>query len=177
MSSNIQNEVKIYLKRLESIISHFNMHRKEIELMPDSIEGVITKIKNVFDKIKQDRENIRRIISDIENDIKYLLSQKNASKKGLIVSGALGIASTIGGLVTCNVPSLIYGVSSISSVVSGYFSATNILNSNIIIKELENILNHAMDEEKKIDNEIKKLIDILRYKESLIPNYIFNKNF
>ena len=87
MSSNIQIEDKIYYKRLEKIASLFNAHRKEIELMPDSIEGVITKIKNVFDKIKQDRENIRRIISDIQNDINFLLSQKNASKKGLIVSG------------------------------------------------------------------------------------------
>ena len=168
MNSNIQNEDKIYYKRVEEITSLFDLHRREIELMPNSIEGVITKIKNVFDKIKQDRENMRRIISDIENDINNLLSQKNASKKSLFVSGVLGITSTIGGLVTCNVPSLIYGVNSISSIVSGYFSITKILNANIIIKELENILAHAIDEDKKIDNEINKLIDIVRYKENLI---------
>ena len=90
-------------------------------------------------------------------------------KKVLLYLVGLGIFSTIGGLVTCNLPSLIYGASSISSVVSGYFSTTKILNANILIKELENILAHAIDEDKKIDNEINKLIDILRYKESLIP--------
>ena len=63
--------------------------------------------------------------------------QKKKSLIGLGISGFLGVTGAIGGLVTCNGTSIVYGISSIANVFSAIAHTSNLVVANNIIDQLQ----------------------------------------
>ena len=164
MSSNVPDKNNKYYRILEPIIIEFNMHLREFDKILELTEDYETKIKSVCDKIKLDRENIIRMIEDLKQSIIFLESKNRKSKKSLFASGALGLFGVVGGLVTFNAISLLYGAATISNFVRGVLDVKNIYDSNKIIEDLKIILDIAIKQNQKMDDEISELAKKFKYK-------------
>ena len=160
-----EDALKEYRYRFQNIVEKFRYHKIEINKTPINIlEDDISRIKYLINKLKLDYEWMKRLIKDIEKSINFEKSQKNNAKKGLFASSALGIFSTLGGLATFNVASFVYGVYSISSALCGFIQTKNIVIINNRIKELYNILEEAINESKKIENDLDNISKLFKEK-------------
>ena len=167
-------EVKNYKKRLEEIVQLFNAHKKEIGVLPDDFSEAASRIRNVLDKIRKDQQDLRNLINDIRKSIQFQESQKNKSIAGLAGSIGLGIFGIVGGIVTANGTSVIYGVSTVANTVSAIAHTSNIVMSSKLIKEFNDVLNKAYEEEQKIQNEIDSLINELTNRLEQQPKFDLN---
>lgn len=169
-------EVKYYKIRLQEIVSLFEIHKKEIGILPEDFQEAAQKIKNVMGKIRNDQENLRQLMTDIRNSIKKQESQKNKSIVGLIASGLLGVFGVAGSIITFNGVSLVYGISSCVNLISAITHTTNIVMATKIIDGFKDVLEKAIEEEKKIQKEIDTLIKELYERLELEPKFELNSS-
>ena len=167
-------EIKNYKIKLEEIVGLFNIHKKEIGILPEDFEEAAIRIKNVLDKIRQDQKNLKNLMLEIRNSIKIQNSQKNKSIIGLVTSGVLGVFGVVGSIVTFNGVSLVYGISSCANVLSAIGHTTNIVMANKIINGFNEVLDRAIEEEKKIQDEIDLLINELTERIQQEPKFELN---
>ena len=59
---------------------------------------------------------LQDLMVEIMKSIKFQESQKTKAKASLATSIALGVFGVVGGVLTCNVTSAIYGISSVANV-------------------------------------------------------------
>ena len=111
---------------------------------------------------------------EIRNSIKIQNSQKNKSIIGLVTSGVLGVFGVVGSIVTFNGVSLVYGISSCANVLSAIGHTTNIVMANKIINGFNEVLDRAIEEEKKIQDEIDLLINELTERIQQEPKFELN---
>ena len=97
-------------------------------------------------------------MQDIRNSIKVQERQKNKSITGLVASAALGVFGVAGSIITCNVASLVYGISSFTNLCSAITHTSNIVMANKIIDGFNEVLDKAIEEEQKIQDEVDRLI-------------------
>ena len=168
-------EVKNYKMKLEECKSLFEMHKNEIGLLPDDFMLAAERIKNVINKIRQDQQRLRNLINDIRKSIAIEESQKNKSIGGLAASIGLGAFGIIGGIISCNGVSVMYGISTAMNIVSGVAHTTNIVMSSKIISQLNQILDEAYKEEEKIQKEIDSLYEELTERIKQEPKFELDK--
>lgn len=154
-------EIKDYQKRLIECKSLFEIHKKEIGILPDDFILATERIKKVIREIRQDQQRLRELINDIRKSIAFQESQRKKSIGGLAVSLGLGTFGIIGGIISCNGVSLLYGISSVVNIASGAAHTANIAMSSKIIDQLNQVLDEAYKEEEKIQKEIDKLYEDL----------------
>lgn len=168
------NEIKNYRIRLEEIINLFNIHKKEIGILPEDFTEAAERIKIILAKIRQDQKNLRKLMAEIRQSIKNQESQKNKSIAGLIASGFLGVFGVAGSIITCNGVSLVYGISSVANLFSAISHTTNIVMANKIIDGFNEVLDRAIEEEQKIQDEIDRLIKELTERLEQEPKFDLN---
>lgn len=164
-------EIKNYKRRLEEIINLFNIHKKEIGILPEDFTEAAERIKATLEKIRQDQKDLRQLMAEIKQSIKKQESQKNESIFGLIASGALGVFGVAGSIITVNGVSLVYGISSIANLFSAIGHTTNIVMANKLIDGFNEVLDRAIEEEKKMQDEIDRLIKELTEKLEQEPKF------
>ena len=169
-------EVKNYNQRLEEIVARFNIHKNEIGILPDDLQEATERIKNVLGKIRKDQKELSDLIQDIRKSINFQESQKTKSFVGLALSGVLGVTGAIGGIVTCNATSFVYGASSIANIFSAIAHTSNIVMANDIIDQLNKTRDKACEEQKKIEEQIENLIKELtkRIQQDADPKFGLN---
>ena len=167
-------QVKNYKKRLEEIVALFNVHKKEIGILPEDFSEAAIRIRNVLDKIRKDQQDLRNLINDIRKSIQFQESQKNKAIAGIVGSIGLGIFGVVGGIVTANGTSVIYGVSSVANAASAIAHTTNLVMSSKLIKEFNDVLAKAYEEEEKIQKEIDNLINELTNRLEQQPKFDLN---
>lgn len=172
-------EVKKYNIRLEEIVSQFNLHKNEIGILPDDLKEAAERIKNVLEKIRKDQSKLRDLIEDIRKSINFQETQKNKSLIGLGISGILGVTGAIGGIVTFNGASIVYGISSVANIFSAIAHTSSLVMANDIIDQLKKTMDKALEEEKKIEQQIANLINELTQKiqQDLDPKFGLNASF
>lgn len=158
------------------LINLFNIHKKEIGILPDDFIEASERIKGTLAKIRQDQKDLRQLMAEIRQSIKNQESQKNKSIAGLIASGALGVFGVAGSIITANGVSLTYGISSVVNLLSAIGHTTNIVMANKLIDGFNEILDRAIEEEQKIQDEIDQLIKELTEKLEQEPKFDLNSS-
>ena len=151
------------------------MHKNEIGLLPDDFMQAVERIKKVIKEIRQDQQNLRNLIIEIRQSIEHQESQRKKSIAGLVVSIGLGAAGVIGGIISCNAVSIVYGASTVANVASGAIHTADIVMSSKIIGQLKDILDEAYKEEEKIQQEIDKLYEELTERIKQEPKFQLDK--
>lgn len=168
-------EVKNYKRRLEECKSLFEMHKNEIGLLPDDFILATERIKSVIKEIRQDQQRLRDLINDIRKSIAFQESQKKKSIGGLAASIGLGAFGIIGGIISCNAVSVVYGISTAMNIASGAAHTANIVMSSKILSQLNQVLDEAYKEEEKIQQEIDSLYEELTERIKQEPKFELDK--
>ena len=168
-------DVKNYKMRLEECKSLFEMHKNGIGLLPDDFLLAAQRIKNVIREIRQDQQRLRDLINDIRKSIEFQESQRKKSIAGLALSVGLGAFGIIGGIISCNAVSVVYGISSVANIASGAVHTANIVLSSKIIVQLNQVLDEAYKEEEKIQQEIDRLYEELTERIKQEPKFELDK--
>ena len=171
------DKVKNYEKRLKEIVTLFNVHKKEIGILPANFREAAQRIRVVLDKIRTDQKNLENLISEILESIKQQDSRKNKSIAGLVYSGVLGIFGIAGAILTKNGTSLAYGISSLANLFSTIAHSTNIVWSIEMIERYYKLLKEAREQQKNIQEEIDNLIDELTSKIEEEPKFDLSESF
>ena len=116
-----------------------------------------------------------KLINDIRKSIEFQESQRKKSIAGLAASIGLGAFGIIGGIISCNAVSVVYGISSAANIVSGAAHTANIVMSSKIIGQLKDILDEAYKEEEKIQKEIDALYEELTQRIKQEPKFELDK--
>ena len=119
---------------------------------------------------------LQDLMVEIMKSIKFQESQKTKTKASLAASIALGVFGVVGGVLTCNVTSDIYGISSVANAISACTNGANIHMSNEIIKGLNEVLEKAINLNKEIKDEIDKLIQELNKRMAETPKFDLNES-
>lgn len=152
------DEIKNYKKRYNDIKTNFDLHKKQIGILPDDFKEAIKIIKDIYEKIREDQKELQKLMEDIMKSIKFQESQQTKATVSLIGSLALGTAGVIGGFSTGNFASAIYGASTVMNIISGITNGANIIISKNIVKQLNDILDKAINLNKEIQDKIDELI-------------------
>lgn len=171
------DKIKNFEKRLKEIVDLFNIHKKEIGILPENFQEAGQRIKAVLEKIRQDQKNLEELIGEILESIKEQDSRKNKSISGLVYSGALGLFGIAGAILTTNGTSLVYGISSLANLLSGIGHSLNISMSIEMIEKYRKVLNEAREQEKRIQDEIDKLINELTKRIEQEPKFDLSQSF
>lgn len=170
-------DLKNYNKRLNEIRTSFNIHKKEIGILPDDFEESTKKINEVYNKIREDQIKLQNLMIDIMKSIQFQESQKTKAKASLATSIVLGTVGVVGGVLTCNGTSILYGISSVANVISACTNGANICMSNTIVKGLNEVLKKAIDLNKEIQDEIDNLIKELNRRMAEQPKFDLSESF
>lgn len=161
---------KEYQKRFDEIKQQFKDHLNELDLT-DNCYGIKAKLIYVKNNIENDKEKLVKLIEEIKADIKLLERHKKNSFISLALSALLGGGSILGGILASGGTSLIYSLSTVFNLISGGININNISICNRSIEELEAIKKQAEEEEKIMQEEIKKLDLKLKQKEFKFATY------
>ena len=164
-----------YEKKIDEIELDFEMHRKKIEDLSNNkalnLLEYNSELENCVKLIREDKEKIIKIIEGI----KKLIDQNNEQKKdkildiaGSVVKVGIGI---IGGLSVKGVSRLINFGGAIMNGGSAILDALTINKLNENIAKLEIILAKAKKIESKIDNELKKLKELIEENADAAPTF------
>ena len=169
-------ELKNFNNRLNEIRTFFNIHKKEIGILPDDFKEAVKRINEVYNKIRQDQKDLQQLMEDIMKSIKIQESQQKKAKAGLATSIALGAFGVVGGIITSNATSVVYGISSVANVISAVTNGKNIYMSKEIVKGLNEVLQKAINLNKEIQDEIDKLIKELNKRIEEQPKFDLNES-
>ena len=169
------SKINGYEKKIDEIELDFEMHRKKIEDLSNNIALNLleynSELENCVKLIREDKEKIIKIIEGI----KKLIDQNNEQKKdkildiaGSVVKVGIGI---IGGLSVKGVSRLINFGGAIMNGGSAILDALTINKLNENIAKLEIILAKAKTIESKIDNELKKLKELIEENADAAPTF------
>ena len=169
--------LKEYEKKFIEIRTSFNLHKKEIGILPDDFEESRKKIMDVINKIRQDQINLQNLLEGLMKNIKYQEGQQTKAKAQFFSSIALGATGLVGGFYTCNGTAVMYGISSIANIISSISSGSNYLMSKKIVKGLDELLKKAINLNKEIQNEINNLINELNSRIEEQPKFDLNESY
>ena len=169
------SKINGYKKKIDEIELDFEMHRKKIEDLSNNkalnLLEYNAELGNCVKLIREDKEKIIKIIEEI----KKLIDQNNEQKKdkildiaGSVVKVGIGI---IGGLSVKGVSRLINFGGAIMNGGSAILDALTINKLNENIAKLEIILAKAKKIESKIDNELKKLKELIEENADAAPTF------
>ena len=161
---------KEYQKNFDKIKQQFKDHLNELDLT-DNCYGIEAKLIYVKNNIENDKEKLVKLIEQIKADIILLERHKKNSFISLALSALLGGGSILGGILASGGTSLIYSLSTVFNLISGGININNISICNRSIEELEAIKKQAEEEEKIMQEEIKKLDLKLKQKEFKFATY------
>ena len=169
--------LKEYEKKFIEIRTSFNLHKKEIGILPDDFEESRKKIMDVINKIRQDQINLQNLLEDIMKNIKYQEGQQTKAKAQFLSSIALGATGLVGGIYTCNGTAVMYGISTVANIISTVSSGSNYLMSKKIVKGLNELLEKAINLNKEIQDEIDNLINELNSRIKEEPKFDLNESY
>ena len=110
----------------------------------------------------------------VHNTIKEQDKGKNSAFGRLVTSGLLFVSSSIAAITTKGPTALFYGASSLANIFSAIVNAKEIKLKIKIIEDLNKVIEDALEENNKINNEIANLYNELKGKKTLgNPNYKF----
>jgi len=147
-----------YKTSLNKIKANFNLHKEKIGILPDDFKESLRIIKEVFMEIMNDYNELQNIINKINKDIAIAKEHKSKSAAGLVSAAALGI---VGGILTKNPNSLLYGFSLASNILSGVGHTLIFIDSSLIIEKLDKILKEAKSQKEEIKTQLNELIKII----------------
>jgi len=169
--------VKKYEKDLMEIRTSFNLHKKEIGILPDDFEEARRKIMEVKDKIRQDQIKLQILLKQILEGMNIQEAQQKKAMTQFVSSLILGAFGAVGGAVTCNGASVMYGISTVANVISAISSATNYIMSKEIYQQLNILMEKALELDKEIQDEIDNLIDTLNSRIQEQPKFDLNDSY
>ena len=152
-----ESDVKIgkLRKRLENIKEKFERHKKQVTLIDlDDIDKAMKEIEKLRFLFEEDKDDIRRLVEDINIQMKELDIESTKKYLNLYSTGGMIVLNTVLGVYTRNYA---YGISSIFNGVSIYNEYDAIQKIKSKIQELDSLLKEAKEEEKKILEEISLL--------------------
>ena len=170
-------DLKNYNRRLNEIRTSFNIHKKEIGILPEDFKEAVKKINEVYNKIREDQKKLQGLMEDIMKSIKFQENQQKKAKVSLGTSIALGAFGVVGGIITCNGASVMYGISTVANVISAAANGANIILSKEIVKGLNDVLEKAINLNKEIQDEIDNLIKELNRRMEEQPKFDLNESF
>ena len=169
--------VKKYEKDLMEIRTSFNLHKKEIGILPDDFEEARRKIMEVKDKIRQDQIKLQILLKQILEGKNIQEAQQKKAKTQFVSSLILGVFGAVGGAVTCNGASVMYGISTVANVISAISSGTNYIMSKEIYQQLNILMEKAIELNNEIQDEIDKLINELNSRIQEQPKFDLNDSY
>jgi tetratricopeptide (TPR) repeat protein len=153
--------IKKYTKRLDDIIKAFESHQELIGVIPDDFEKAISHIKYILSLIAEDQRKLSILIEDILKRLEFQNSQKDKSVKGIFASIGLGIFGVAGACLTGGGTAIVYGVSTLSNILSLAIHAKNISESTKYINQYHALLKKAMNEQKRMQKQYEDLVERL----------------
>ena len=96
----------------------------------------------VKDKIRQDQIELQKLLNKIMEGINI---QQTKAKAQFVSSLFLGVCGAVGGAVTSNWTSVMYGISTIANVISAISSGSNYIMSKEIVKQLNALLKKVFE--------------------------------
>jgi hypothetical protein len=168
--------LKEYEKKFIEIRTSFNLHKKEIGILPEDFKEAVKRITEVYNKIREDQKALQLLMEDIMKSIKFQESQQKKAAASLVGSVALGTFGFVGGIMTSNGTAVMYGISSIANIISGINNGVNIYMSKDIVKQLNDLLTKAMNLNKEIQDEIDNLIKELKRRMEEEPKFDLNES-
>jgi hypothetical protein len=170
------SQIKNYERRYNEIRTLFNIHKKEIGILPEDFKEAAKRITEVYNKIREDQKALQLLMEDIMKSIKFQESQQKKAAASLVGSVALGTFGIVGGIMTSNGTAVMYGISSIANIISGISNGVNIYMSKDIVKELNALLTKAINLNKEIQDEIDNLIKELTRRMEEEPKFDLNES-
>lgn len=168
---NFNEKKNEYSNRLKKIHDDFITHKGEIVKFTNlkNTEEYIKNIIEIGNKISQDKQNILRLISEIEQTIKEVEKKKAKSILGIVAASFGFVFSVVGAVFTGKITSVVYGVAALFNAFDIALNSGNIVQIKKQIKEYKSILENANNEYEYIEREIKTLAKMcnLRYDEYL----------
>ena len=77
-------DLKNYNRRLNEIRTSFNIHKKELGILPDDFEESAKKINEVYNKIREGQKMLQDLMVEIMKSIKFQESQKTKAKAHIV---------------------------------------------------------------------------------------------
>ncbi len=131
----------------------------------------------VKDKIRQDQIKLQILLKQILEGKNIQEAQQKKAKTQFVSSLILGVFGAVGGAVTFNGASVMYGISTVANVISAISSGTNYIMSKEIVKQLNILMEKAIELNNEIQDEIDKLIDTLNSRIQEQPKFDLNDSY
>ena len=170
MNKEILNNLnKKYKAELDRIENNFRKHQSKVEIIPDDIDEAIEKIIELGKIFQTDLDEINELISNIENDILGVQTEKNKSIFNAIGSGLGGLLGIVGMAYTEGNDRKEYAGGTLADILALIANCSDISVQQKIINDLKTNRDRANNLKKEIEKEIDKLrqkFEALKWKHS-----------
>jgi hypothetical protein len=158
MNKEILNNLnKKYKAELDRIENNFRKHQSKVEIIPDDIDEAIEKIIELGKIFQADLDEINELISNIENDILGVQTEKNKSIFNAIGSGLGGLLGIVGMAYTEGNDRKEYAGGTLADILALIANCSDISVQQKIINDLKTNRDRANNLKKEIEKEIDKL--------------------
>jgi hypothetical protein len=158
MNKEILNNLnKKYKAELDRIENNFRKHQSKVEIIPDDIDEAIEKIIELGKIFQTDLDEINELISNIENDILGVQTEKNKSIFNAIGSGLGGLLGIVGMAYTEGNDRKEYAGGTLADILALIANCSDISVQQKIINDLKTNRDRANNLKKEIEKEIDKL--------------------
>lgn len=168
---NSDTKIEELEKKLNQIKEDYRRHKKEINILPtDDIEEAMRKIEEIRLKFEEDKANIKKLIEEIESEIKNQKSQKNKGFLKIFSSvGVMGMNTILAN--TSSNSKTEYGLSALFNGISVATDVTAIVKITKNVERLKKLLDEAKEEEENIKKGIEELNKkYINYQKKINPN-------
>lgn len=158
MKKDILNHLnKKYKAEIDRIENNFRKHQSKVEIIPDDIDEAVEKIIELGKIFQSDLDEIDKLISDIENDILGVQTEKNKSIFNAIGSGLGSLLGIFGMAYTEGNDRNEYAAGTLADFLALIANCTDISMQQQMINNLKENQNRAEKLKKEIEEEIDKL--------------------
>ena len=158
MKKDILNHLnKKYKAEIDRIEDNFRKHQSKVGIIPDDIDEAVEKIIELGKIFQSDLDEINKLISDIENDILGVQTEKNKSIFNAIGSGLGSLLGIFGMAYTEGNDRNEYAAGTLADFLALIANCTDISMQQEMINNLKENQNRAENLKKEIEEEIDKL--------------------
>lgn len=175
------SESEVFDSELKRINQNFESHKNKIKYISGNDEEDLQLIESILLEIQQDRNEIIKLIENIEDKKKYAELEKKKNIRKIFKNGLKAIAGgAIGAAFSGGLSTIIGSVTAVTETIKIIKNSTKVIVNIKKIKSFKELLELAKKKQKEIDEEIKqiKIIYLKRITAHCpedIKNQIFNK--
>ena len=150
----------IYEIKLQRIKNNFHIHKEKISDITGNDEEDFKLLKSILLEIKQDRDDIIKLIDEMKNKKNQAESNKDKYITKTIKNTIITIAFTAGTIFSGGISSIVAGVGIATGVFKTLKSGAKIIENIKLIDSFKELLNEAENKQKEIEEEIKNIENI-----------------